>query len=188
MRTVTFSDKAVIDAVDAACVPTWTNRVPEFHNCEFHTEEEILATSPDTFPTKNFCTYFCTPDRKVLHYFTGYYCPKAFLDELEFVESLLRDAVDDTGAVKADVFKTMHGERVAQRGTRGLFADAEEEFDESDRVGLRRAWSRHEGGRHLDEINRWMEKHGPPDLKDAIKKHLSGNSFSEERSKPKSKP
>src|SRR6185436_3379476 len=102
MRTVTFSDPAIVRAVQSTFVSTWVNRVPGFHDCEFGTEDRIAATATDCFPTKNFCVYFCTPDRQVLNYLTGYFSPKVFLPELEYARRLLIEAVDENGQVKGE--------------------------------------------------------------------------------------
>ena len=173
MRTVTFSDPAVAKAVGDGCVATWVNRVPKFHNCEFVTEERILQETPDCFPTKNFCTYFCTSDQKVLHYFTGYYAPATFLGELAFARALLEKAVDASGDLKTNLFKTMHGERVEERQT---------EWKSLVKAEGDNAWRRRQGLTYLEKVDAALKGQGPSPLDAAIKDHLSGNSFTEERS------
>jgi hypothetical protein len=70
MRTVTFSNATVAAALNEKFVCTWVNREPGFHNCEISTERWISAK--DCFATKNFCTFFTTPELEVLHYASGF--------------------------------------------------------------------------------------------------------------------
>jgi len=95
MRTVTFSNDEVAKAVNSLLLPTWLNRSPGFHNCELKTESDIYVNSYECFSTKNFVTFFATPDLEVLHYFSGYYSPKLFLQELRFVNDLAGAVLDD---------------------------------------------------------------------------------------------
>ena len=179
MRTVTFSDASVAKAVNDSCVATWVNRVTGFHNCQFGTEEWILKSSPECFATKNFCTYFCTPDKKVLHYFTGYFAPKPFLRELAFARRLMEKAVDESGAIKADLFKEMHAERLSERRLQWTLT---EEAAEEDIAGQFAEASRKEGLEYLTKVDRALQESGPPLLGEALKRHLYGNEFSEEKS------
>jgi hypothetical protein len=193
MRTVTFSDKKVAEAVKESFVATWTNRKPDFHNCQMATEEHILKTSPDCFATKNFTTFFCTPDKRVLHYFTGYYGPKLFLEELAFVKDLYEKSVDAKGKVNTQKFKELHGARAGERHTETA------EVEESSRMpakpekgdnaldrfnAAQAAHSLAEGLKHLTEVSRAMSGKGMPTLDSALKEHLFGNQFTEEQSKP----
>ncbi len=86
MRTVTFSDRRVAEAVNSRFVPVWYNRGRGFHNCEVRTEKWIFESSGEAYPTKNICTFFLTPDLRVLHYAAGYYAPDLFLEVLASAE------------------------------------------------------------------------------------------------------
>src|SRR5688572_29194628 len=94
MRTVTFSDARVAKAVNEKFVATWVNRQPGFHNCETETERRIQKFQSECFATKNFCTFFTTPDLDVLHYESGYCNPAIFLEELDFVLKLAPQVTD----------------------------------------------------------------------------------------------
>ncbi len=184
MRTVTFSNADVAKAVNESCVSMWVNRVAGFHNCSFSTEEWILKSSPDCYSTKNFCTYFCTADKKVLHYMTGYYAPKLFLEELEFARQLLEKAVDGKGKVKNDVLKEMHGTRSGKR-----VLDAKSAGMELDRKGATAAdWQKQmamrslaEGLGYLGKVSAEFAQKGAQNLTAVKDEHLSGNMFTEER-------
>jgi len=88
MRTVTFSDKKVAERVNSAFIPVWYNRGKGFHNCEKQTESWIFTSSAECYPTKNICTFFLTPDMKVLYYVAGYWAPDVFLEILDAVAKL----------------------------------------------------------------------------------------------------
>lgn len=88
MRTVTFSNAKVAERVNSKFVPVWYNRGKGFHNCEKQTESWIFTSSAECYPTKNICTFFLTPDMKVVYYVSGYYAPDVFLEILTAVEKL----------------------------------------------------------------------------------------------------
>src|SRR5688572_30111653 len=92
MRTVTFSNPDVARALRQDFICTWVNREPGFHNCDNHQERRIVKM--DCFATKNFVTFFTSPDQDVLHYASGYFRPEAFLAELKLVEGLKRACLD----------------------------------------------------------------------------------------------
>src|SRR5262245_42604436 len=94
MRTVTFSNAQVAKAVNDKYVATWVNRQPGFHNCETETEKRIQKYEYECFATKNFCTFFATPDLDVVHYVSGYCYPPFFLRELAFVQELVPAVLD----------------------------------------------------------------------------------------------
>jgi hypothetical protein len=183
MRTVTFSDAAVAEAVNTSCVSTWSNRVPEFHNCQYQTEEWILKSSPDCFATKNFTTFFCTPDKKVLHYFTGYFSAKLFLEELEFVKTIAENAIDEKGKLNAAKVRELHGARAAKRSRQAQDTQnlTETRGDWQKQLALR---SLGEGLGYLSRVSLSLEKMNPKPLETMIKEHLSGNNFTEEKSEP----
>ncbi len=111
MRTVTFSNPKVADRVNSRFVPVWYNRGKGFHNCEKRTEEWIFNSSAECYPTKNICTFFLTPDMRVVYYVAGYYAPDVFLEILDAVEKV-------QGAQGADDFSRLHREIGAQLSVR----------------------------------------------------------------------
>ncbi len=98
MRTVTFSNDDVSAAINTACVATWNNRKEGFHNCD--QKEETRIAKLDAFATRNFCTFFVTPKREVLHYFSGYFNPELFKRELTFVGALAKEVLGEDKCVK----------------------------------------------------------------------------------------
>ena len=88
MRTVTFSDAKVAEAINGSFIPVWFNRGKGFHNCEHRTEEGIFLRSAEAYPTKNICTFFVDGDGKVVHYLAGYYAPPVFLDLIRPLSAL----------------------------------------------------------------------------------------------------
>jgi hypothetical protein len=117
MRTVTFSDPSVVDALEEFVV-TWFNYQPGFHSCEGGQEIDILDRSPHVFPTRNWYSLFLTPNGEVLHMLPGYWEPEEFLQQLRFVFSVWRQAKDRAAFARA------HRDRVAWLG--GRIRDAEE--------------------------------------------------------------
>ncbi len=121
MRTVTFSSDPVSASINSKFVSTWNNRKPGFHNCD--QTEEIRISKMSCFPTRNFCTFFVTPRREVLHYFSGYFSPELFMRELEFVLALAKEVVDDKGAIKRDAwarYQEMHRTAAARMAVGAL--------------------------------------------------------------------
>ena len=94
MRSVTFSDKTIAKYVNENFVATWINRNPKFHNCDFNTEKWIAEHNGEAYATKNFCTFFTTPDLDVLHYLSGYYAPGWFKPELEAALAMRYEGYD----------------------------------------------------------------------------------------------
>ncbi len=118
MRTVTFSNEKVAKQVNESFVSTWYNRNSRFHNCDFSTERRIVTNSYECFATQNICTFFVTPKREVLHYFSGYLSPEFFQDEVRFVLKLAEATLDEDGNLKrgwARPFRKLHKERSDQR-------------------------------------------------------------------------
>src|SRR5262245_16728201 len=112
MRTVTFSDKKVAERVNSKFIPVWYNRGKGFHNCEKQTENWIFTSSAECYPTKNICTFFMTPDLKVVYYVAGYWAPDVFLDILDGVSKLQEaKTAEDLGRghreIGADLSKRM---------------------------------------------------------------------------------
>ncbi len=118
MRTVTFSNKKVAKQVNESFVSTWYNRNSRFHNCDFSEERRIVTNSYECFATQNICTFFVTPKREVLHYFSGYLSPEFFQDEVRFVLKLAGETLDEDGNLKrgwARPFRKLHKDRSEQR-------------------------------------------------------------------------
>jgi hypothetical protein len=186
MRTVTFSNPKIAKEVNANYVPVWVNRGPGFHNCELRTEKRIFQTSQEAYSTRNICTFFMTPDEKVLHYVAGYYSPNLFWDVLVF-------------AKKAQEYQD-RPDKI--RGAHRRFANlARLEVKKMKKMGWRQAlkkygrysfMGRHSHGsqckRHIIEaMNYWTKLHDRFSATDtfpqfsAVKAdYLSGNRFSEE--------
>jgi hypothetical protein len=117
MRTVTFSNAAVAKAVNDKFVATWVNRQPGFHNCDTSAEKRIEKYDFECFATKNFCTFFTTPDLDVLHYGSGYQYPPLFLKELGFVLRLAAAVCDPRGRYMEDAlpeFRAIHESHAAE--------------------------------------------------------------------------
>jgi hypothetical protein len=113
MRTVTFSDAKVAKAVNGKFIATWVNRQVGFHNCETETEKRIKKYQYECFATKNFCTFFTTPDLDVLHYQSGYSHPGLFLEELDFVHKVASQTLDPNHRYMEDAlpeFRALHEE------------------------------------------------------------------------------
>lgn len=108
MRTVTFSNAEVAKAVNDKFVATWVNRQPGFHNCDTSAEKRIEKYDFETFATKNFCTFFTTPDLDVLHYGSGHQCPAVFLKELEFALELAAAVCDPRRRYMEDALPEFH--------------------------------------------------------------------------------
>jgi hypothetical protein len=119
LRTVSFSDKHVADAVNSNFVPAWIDRGPGFKNLEFWTEKWIAESNYEMYPTKNICTFFLTPDRKVFYYAAGSYSPEMFLKILETVSSLRKALFDERMQV------TPRGQDLAS----GIHRDLSEAYD-----------------------------------------------------------
>ena len=111
MRTVTFLNEKTAKLVNDNFVSTWFNRNPRFHNCSMAQEVRIVENSYEMFSTKNFCTFFLTPDKKVLHYFSGYMSPEFFREEVRFVLDLAEKVLDEEGKLKrgwSKSYRDMH--------------------------------------------------------------------------------
>ncbi len=195
MRTVTFSNEEVAAAVNSLALPTWLNRKPGFHNCELKTERDILVNSYESFATMNFVTFFTTPDLEVLHYFSGYYSPKLFLQELQFVKKLSGDALDDKRRLipgKVPAYRALHEAETRWRAeeskrVRSMLPPKSKEggAEPADRFFARRD-SYAEGLKHLADVHQDLARKALQGRPVALAKVLSdykfGNPFSEETS------
>ncbi len=108
MRTVTFSNAEVAERVNADFVAAWSNRAPDFHNDDDGQERRIFEKSPDSYATKNICTFFLTPGGEVVHYVAGYSSPALFLGDLQLVLAARRTAFDESFSLKSDGLATLH--------------------------------------------------------------------------------
>jgi hypothetical protein len=198
MRTVTFSDEAVTKAVNGTFLSSWINRNPKFHNCDLGEEKRIFETSYECYATKNFCTFFVTPDLEVLHYFSGYYSPGFFLKEIEFVKALAKKACDEKGRLKKDgmaAYRAMHKEHAAAHAgdaktvskakPPSAGSDGWDEYQKNqEKWNLRKTYLL-EGVRYLDKVHETLAKGDrktgrPLKLDRVIKNYQGGNEFTEE--------
>jgi hypothetical protein len=170
MRTVTFSSDHVSASINSKFVSTWNNRKPGFHNCD--QTEEIGISKLSCFPTKNFCTFFVTPRREVLHYFSGYFSPELFMRELDFVLALAKEVVDEKGAIKREAwvrYQEMHRTAAAQRATGALKKSTTDRAKTDDTVAA-----------YLSRVHEQLAKKKTR-LDDVFSDYLFGTSWSEEQ-------
>ena len=198
MRTVTFSDAKIAKLVNDNFVSTWVTRNPKFHNCDLQQERRIVSRSFECYATKNFCTFFVTPDLDVLHYFSGYYNPDFFRHEVTFVQELAKKALDDRGSLRKDglaAFRALH-ERHATEHKREVKTASGAKPPRSGEVGYddyrknTEQWQSRktylvEGLQYLDRVHgallRFTVKKGRPyALEEVIKNYMGGNEFTEE--------
>ena len=192
MRTVTFSDAGVAKKVNESFVCTWINRSPDFKNREKATELRIKSESYEAFPTKNFCTFFVTPDLRVLSYLSGYYNPAYFTQELSFALDLAGEtatASREFDETKRAAYAKLHLARCRERRTQLaemelLGKPAKLSKDMSGHSEARQRNLR-DGLRHLAEVHEDLSdragasKH-VPFLAEVMTTHLGGNPFTEE--------
>ncbi len=189
MRTVTFSDAAVAEALNRNFICTWYNREPGFHNCDLTAERQISAY--ECFATKNFATFFTSPDLDVLHYASGYYRPAMFLEELEFVGTLRKAVLDKKGRYLEDAlpeFRAVHEEhawRHEQEEGELIRAEPPKERKGDGMARLRRvhhmAGLRHLSQVHRDLVGKAAKVDGPVPLDAVFRDYLFGNPFQESR-------
>jgi hypothetical protein len=108
MRTVTFSNADVAERVNADFVAVWANRAPGFHNEDDRQERRIFEKSPDSYATRNICTFFLTPGGTVFHYVAGYSSPALFLEHLKLVLEARRTAFEQDFALKKNGLESIH--------------------------------------------------------------------------------
>ena len=198
MRTVTFSNEKVYKALNDGFVSTWINRNPKFHNCDLSQEQRILTTSYESYATKNFCTFFVTPERQVLHYFSGYYCPELFLKELAFVQALQKKVCDEKARLKKDAmeeYKAIHAEhakghaddakRIKKMKPPSAGSEGWDEYQKHQAEYTERKVNFAEGEEYLGRVHGALGKgdkktKGPVMLEKVIKGYMGGNEFTEE--------
>lgn len=164
MRTVTFSDARVADLVNEHFVAAWFNRAPGFHNEDYGAEERIACTS--SYPTRNICTFFMTPEGMVFDYVAGYHEPALFAARLQStieVRAAMRDGID---AVRA-----------AHRRAAGRSATGDETIE----YRGRRYSPESEPDRYTRALHdHWSRIESLPWIDDVRFDYLYGNSFTEE--------
>ena len=129
MRTVTFSDERVIDAVNEWFVPVWKNRTSGFHQCvDSKTEDLLREELPQNVPLGILVTFFMTPDLQVLHYVAGGWTPESYLEQFNFAERAHKAATGQNGV---EAFKQLHAAR-----SRGLAAQLKSDRDTDDALSL----------------------------------------------------
>jgi len=199
MRTVTFSNPEVARAVNDRFIATWVNRIPSFHNCDNDAERGIAKNSFECFATKNFCTFFTTPDRDVIHYASGYYHPKLFLKELEFVREAAEGVLDDqkqfaetaTSRYRAihESHAKGHMEEVAR--LRAVKRAEGAQISEEDWTSRRDRYiegMQHLAAVHKDLMERAAMSGHPAQLDQVFDRHLFGNGFEETGKDPAPAP
>jgi hypothetical protein len=198
---VSFSDKRVADAVNSKFVAAWINRGPGFLNTEFWTEARIAEHDFEAYPTKNICTFFLTPQRKVFYYAAGSYAPDMFLKILETATSLRTTLFDDRmrlkekGAVlaarfheeKADVYQELKERAEDFSAGPDAWRELVKSFRSVSYRGLQHthsaacAGSLRNGYEYLAALHRdWSQRAGLPDFEDVRYRYLYGNEFTEE--------
>ena len=199
---MTFSDPAIAHTVNEHFVAAWFNRGPGFHNEDYSTEKWIFRGSMEAYPTKNICTFFLAPNRRVFHYVAGTYSPEVFRGELETALRIRRAAFDDRmnrkpGAV--DLLRKIHEEaadRLKSRAEAGgtALARGSDGWKEVIAFVEPRTYrgARHvhtatcagallEGYRYLQALHRdWSSQRKFPELNDVRFRYLFGNAFTEE--------
>jgi hypothetical protein len=196
-RTVSFSDKRVADVVNSKFVAAWTNRGPGFQNAEFWTEKGIAQQNYEMYPTKNICTFFLTPDRKVYYYAAGSYSPEIFLKILETASTLRKTMFDEQMRLtekglslgtklheeQAEVYQVFKEDAERPDGWKSLVKAIQ--------PGLYRGmphvhsaacgWSLKNGYDYLATLHRhWANQKALPAFDDVRYQYQYGNDFSEE--------
>ena len=189
MRTVTFSNAEVAKTVNEKFVATWVNRQPGFHNCDDNAEKRIQKYEYECFATKNFATFFATPDLDILHYGSGHQYPALFLREVAFVLELAPAVLDGRNRYMEDAlpeFKALHEAHAAHHDKEGARISAVTALPKATdpEVFLSRRNSYVEGHSHLrkvhtDLVAKAAERDGPVPLSVVFNDYLYGNGFEE---------
>src|SRR5262245_26883453 len=181
MRTVTFSEASVSRVLNEYFICTWVNREPGFHNCDLTAERMI--TEYDMFATKNFCTFFATPDLDVLHYASGFYKPEPYLREVRFVRELQKAVLDGRNRYMEDAlpeFRDLHVQHAhAHDLEAGEQQDALRQGKEGERSKHLQVGLRHLADVHLDLVGKAAGVNGPVPLDSVFRNYLFGNPFQE---------
>ena len=187
MRTVTFSNAEVAKAVNSRFIATWVNRQPGFHNCDTNAEKRIEKYDYECFATKNFCTFFATPDLDVLHYGSGHQYPPLFLKELDFVLELAAAVCDPRLRYMEDAlpeYRALHEKHAAmhrseeQRLLKMKIAPNDGSAHQSRRDSYAEGM-RHLGRVHHDLVAKSETLNGPVPLSQVFNSYLFENGFEE---------
>jgi len=183
LRTVTFSDPAVAEAVNKEFVAAWHNRSPGFYDGDSVAEKSIFQNSNEAYPTQNICTFILAPDGKVFHYVAGYLAPELFLKFLEAARELCRAGFDERMTLKPgglEAMQAMHAERsrrspsapsVAERRYRGAVHRHSERCE----------WVSKDIQKYFVRLHQhWAKVQALPGLDQVRYSYLYGNSFTEE--------
>jgi hypothetical protein len=199
MRTVTFSNPEVAKAVNDKFVATWVNRQPGFHNCDTSAEKRIEKYDTECFATMNFVTYFLTPDLDVLHYFSGYYSPRFFLQQIEHVKELADAVLDDRRRfipARLGVYAALHESQMRKRAeeSRKIRSMTPPKSEMRDIGKLQQFIARRdsyaEGMKHLADVHKELSQRAVMDKKPMpvariLTSYKHGNPFTEGDTAPK---
>lgn len=173
MRTVTFSNPRVAEVVNSKFVPVWFNRGRGFHNCERKTEQWIFESHGEAYPTKNICTFFLTPDLRVVSYVSGYAAPDLFLEVLA--------AAAELQAAEGGEFSERHRDLAGRLGGARERAAVSLRYRDLDHRHTRRcAGVIEEALKHRREVHLALAASGPVPFEQVQHAYLYGNPFSEE--------
>jgi uncharacterized protein YyaL (SSP411 family) len=173
MRTVTFSDRRVAEKVNSQFVPVWFNRGRGFHNCERKTEKWIFESHGEAYPTKNICTFFLTPDLRVVSYVAGYVAPELFLEVL--------GAARELQGTEGEAFAARHrriAEGLGGKPERPTMALKYRELDHRHTRSCVDSLS--DLSKHRQEVHESLAASGPVPFEKVQHRYLYGNPFSEE--------
>ena len=173
MRTVTFSNPRVAEVVNAKFVPVWFNRGRGFHNCERRTEKWIFESYGEAYPTKNICTFFLTPELRVVSYVSGYFAPDLFLEVLA-AAGVLKDAEGDDFATRQRRIANDLAGRREKPAMPLKYRDLNHRH--TDKCGA----VVEEALRHRREVHDSLAVSGPVPLEKVQHAYLYGNPFTEE--------
>lgn len=169
MRTVTFADDGVLRLLKEHFVCTWSNRMPKYHTCDTAVDDALIEAKAEAYPTSSVMTAVCTPDRRVLHYFTGYFSPTLFLAEMRLALRLSK-TFEDNGELREDLFREMHGNAAGHRWQMRSYTSAVRGNVTDERWTERNSSAALE---HLEDVNSEMSDGGPRALESVLKDRLT---------------
>lgn len=186
MRTVTFSNPQVVASLKDKFICTWVNREPGFHNCDNNAEQWIIQM--DSFPTKNFCTFFASPDLDALHYASGFFRPEQFMEELAVVAGLKGSVLDLRNRYLEDALPEFSALHKKHAEAHALEAASLEGRDSSKDPRHRREGLLYLASVHRDLAGRAAKLNGPVPLKALFTSYLYGNPFQESKRESERRP
>ena len=181
MRTVTFSDRRVAEMVNSQFVPVWFNRGRGFHNCERKTEKRIFESHGEAYPTKNICTFFLTPDLRVVSYVAGFVAPELFVEVLGAARELQGTEGEGLAARHRRIAEELAGRSGGKGETPTMslrYRDADHRHTRSCAQSLADLW------KHRREVHESLAASGPVPFEKVQHRYLYGNPFSEEVHRP----